>query len=546
MPHNLKPNLSQNIRISEPSTSNGSLSMAAASLALAHTPFSRSPNSKLFPKTPSILLQSSPKTSSRKPFSSCLRPPPSRPPSGSRGIPAARFRFLVAYDDDGAKSKSLIRPRSAGADGGRTAVGFPNVVGILHLVASLGIILAADKLLKQAFVAAAIKFPSALFGMFCVFSVLMVLDYVAPSAAMGLMGFFEPAALFIQRWLPLFYVPSLVVLPLAVRDIPAASGLKICLILVGGWLASLSVAGYTAITIRRIVKTVMIPAEPMTRPSPFTSVELWAWTAIFISTFILALVSPIALGTSARTCLPFLLAATVLGYMVGSGLPSNVKKLFHPIICCAFAADLAALAYGYFSRSGTDAVLADYLTKVSSNPGAGDILMGFLGSVIISFAFSMFQQRKLMKRHAAEIFSSVIIATTFSLYSTAIIGRAVGLESTLTVSILPRCITVALALSIVSLFEGANSSLTAAAVVVTGLVGANFVQAVMDKLQLHDPIARGIATASSAHGLGTAALSAKEPEALPFCAIAYALTGIFGSLLCSIPVVRQSLLFIVK
>lgn len=49
----------------------------------------------------------------------------------------------------------------------------------------------------------------------------------------------------------------------------------------------------------------------------------------------------------------------------------------------------------------------------------------------------------------------------------------------------------------------------------------------------------------SAHGLGTAALSAKEPEALPFCAIAYALTGIFGSLLCSVPAVRQSLLAVV-
>jgi hypothetical protein len=39
-------------------------------------------------------------------------------------------------------------------------------------------------------------------------------------------------------------------------------------------------------------------------------------------------------------------------------------------------------------------LLGDYLTKASSNPGAGDILMGFLGSVIISFAFSMFKQRK--------------------------------------------------------------------------------------------------------------------------------------------------------
>lgn len=88
-----------------------------------------------------------------------------------------------------------------------------------------------DKVLKKAFVAAAIKFPSALFGMFCVFTILMVLDSIVPAAATSLMNFFEPTLLFIQRWLPLFYVPSLVVLPLAVKDIPATSGAKICLII---------------------------------------------------------------------------------------------------------------------------------------------------------------------------------------------------------------------------------------------------------------------------------------------------------------------------
>jgi hypothetical protein len=101
------------------------------------------------------------------------------------------------------------------------------VLGVAHLLVSLGIVLAADKYLKQAFVAASIKFPSALFGMFCVFSVLVVLDTFVPALAKAFMDFFEPATVFIQRWLPLFYVPSLVVLPLAVKDIPAASGLKI-------------------------------------------------------------------------------------------------------------------------------------------------------------------------------------------------------------------------------------------------------------------------------------------------------------------------------
>ncbi|WCJ29044.1 Plastidal glycolate/glycerate translocator 1 chloroplastic [Euphorbia peplus] len=420
-----------------------------------------------------------------------------------------------------------------------------SVVGILHLFVSLGFILAMDKLLKKAFVSAAIKFPSALFGMFCIFSVLIILDSTVPSAATSLMNFFQPALLFIQRWLPLFYVPSLVVLPLSVRDIPAASGLKICYIIAGGWLASLCVAGFTAISVRKIVKTELTEAEPMEKPSAFSSVEVWIWAGIFLASFVSALYYPTLLGTTARTCLPFLLASTVLGYMVGSGLPSAVKNLLHPIICCAVSADLAAVAFGYLSSSGLDPVLGDYLTKAASNPGAGDVLMGFLGSVILSFAFSMFKQRKLVKRHAAEIFTSVIISTVFSLYSTAFAGRLIGLEPNLTVSILPRCITVALALSITSLFEGTNASLTAAVVVVTGLVGANFVQATLNILGFRDPIARGIATASSAHGLGTAALSAKEPEALPFCAIAYALTGIFGSLLCSVPVVRQSLLAIV-
>lgn len=419
------------------------------------------------------------------------------------------------------------------------------VLAIVHLILSLGIVLAMDNLLKQAFQAAEIEFPSALFGMFCTFSILIILDSTIPTAAESLTNFFEPAVLFIHRWLPLFYVPSLVVLPIAVKDIPTASELKILAILVGGWLASLCVAGFTALAVRNYVKTELIAAEPMPKPAPFSASEMWSWAVILLVSLILAFFCPTILGTRARTCLPFLLAATVLGYIIGCRLQSGFKKVLHPIICCALSADLAAFAYGYISKSGFDPVLGYYLTKVSTDPGAGDILMGFLGSVIISFAFSMFKQRKLVKRHATEIFTSIITATIFSLYSTALIGRFLGLERSLTVSILPRCITVALALSIVNFFKGANSSVTAAVVVLTGLVGANFVQFVLDKLRFRDPIARGIATASSAHGLGTAALSAKEPEALPFCAIAYALTGIFGSLICSVPAVRESLLAVI-
>jgi len=59
------------------------------------------------------------------------------------------------------------------------------------------------------------------------------------------------------------------------------------------------------------VKTELIDAEPMEKPSPFSSIEVWAWTGVLLISFAASLVFPSALGTRARTYLPFLLASSV-------------------------------------------------------------------------------------------------------------------------------------------------------------------------------------------------------------------------------------------
>ena len=59
--------------------------------------------------------------------------------------------------------------------------------------------------------------------------------------------------------------------------------------------------------------------------------------------------------------------------------------------------------------------------------GGGDILMSFLGVVILSFGFRIFGQRRLMVRHAPEIFGSTIICSAFSLFATAAFARSLGL-----------------------------------------------------------------------------------------------------------------------
>ncbi|KAG0560853.1 hypothetical protein M758_9G019100 [Ceratodon purpureus] len=475
---------------------------------------------------------------------------------GGCGADAAGLRFKFAGGRIARIGEPpLLRRRApaaprAGSDVGSTvdASGSHGVLHtakeLLHLALSLGSFLALDKYLKNVFLENAIRFPSALFGMLSLFVLLSTLSAINTDAADKVESFFSPAILFIQRWLPLFYVPSLVVVPLAVKGIPAAEGAKIGAILVGGWMGTLLVAGYTAVQVRKMVNTELLPAEPVAKAAPFTNTEIFSWTAIMLLSFGMAVRYPTALGPETTTTAPFLLAATVVGYLVGTSLPAAVKKVFHPIITCALTADLGAYALGMATGKGFEATLGGYLTKNSGSPGAGDMLMGFLGSVILSFAFSMYRQRKVIQRHAAEIITAVVVSSLFSLYSTAGLGRLLGILPSLTCAIIPRCVTVALALPIASLLEGNNPSLTAAAVVVTGLIGANFAQVVMDKFGLKDPIARGMATAASAHGLGTAALAGKEPEALPYCAIAYAITGIVSTLLCTLPPVRTSLLML--
>jgi hypothetical protein len=82
--------------------------------------------------------------------------------------------------------------------------------------------------------------------------------------------------------------------------------------------------------------------------------------------------------------------------------------------------------------------------------------------------------------------------------------HAQGLTSELARAIAPRCITVALALPVgAQLGASSLASITAVSVVLTGLLGANFAQTLLDKLGFKDPITRGLATAASSHGLGT-------------------------------------------
>lgn len=83
-------------------------------------------------------------------------------------------------------------------------------------------------------------------------------------------------------------------------------------------MATLLVAGYTAVQVRKMVNTELLPADPVPKAAPFTSTEMFSWIAIMLLFFGMAVRYPTALGPEATTTAPFLLAATVVGYLVGT------------------------------------------------------------------------------------------------------------------------------------------------------------------------------------------------------------------------------------
>ena len=101
-------------------------------------------------------------------------------------------------------------------------------------------------------------------------------------------------------------------------------------------------------------------------------------------------------------------------------------------------------------------------------------------------------------------------------------------------------LSLSLSLSLSCSCAGADPSLAATIVVITGLIAANFGRALLDVLGVESPVARGLSMGAAGHGLGTAAM-VDEKQAFPFAAIAMALNAAVSSVLVSVPAVRRVL-----
>jgi putative effector of murein hydrolase len=444
---------------------------------------------------------------------------------------------------------------------------------------SAALLVGLDAAFSRLFQTVGIAFPSSLAGCGILLAALLV-------CGDGLYDKLSPGADLLAKWLPVFFVPSLIALPLAAM--PAQSELlKLGVVIVGGFVFTLLSTAYAVVATRKICEWLVPsttgssnttslqseatePADELTRRAATAVMyaqrkhteyrkRLRQWktqklqsSGTLYSFHLLAtfLAGSLAIYTNQMksqyasiSATAFLLASTLTSYAFGTRAPRRFKQVVPPIVTCTVTVWAVAMALARASKTSFTNVLSAYRTG-SSCPlhiGAGDVLLRLLGPAVVSLACSMYSRRKLVRDNLPEIATAVSVSTVGGLFGTAFAVRMLNLASPyLRLSLLSRNITSPLALAIASIL-GADVSFAVTIVVLTGLFGATFGARILDACGIRDNVARGLSLGASAHGLGTAALN-NEPEAFPFAGIAMALTASAATIVVHVPVLKKLLL----
>lgn len=148
-----------------------------------------------------------------------------------------------------------------------------------------------------------------------------------------------------------------------------------------------------------------------------------------------------------------------------------------------------------------------------------------LGPATVALAIPLYRHLHLIRKLWLPILASLILGATLSVASAVLIGRELGASERILISLAPKSVTAPVAMGITEKVGGLPS-LTAALVVLTGVLGAVIGPAVLALVRVRDERARGLALGLNSHGIGTARAFQMSDLAGAFAALAMGLMAL--------------------
>ena len=170
-------------------------------------------------------------------------------------------------------------------------------------------------------------------------------------------------------------------------------------------------------------------------------------------------------------------------------------------------------------------LLALTKTPVEHYQAGGDLIAFFLGPATVALALPLHRQLAHIKKALVPTLMASVFGATTAIFAAVWITRALGGSHDLVASMIPKSTTSPVALAITDTIGGIPA-LTAALVILTGVLGAIAGPGLLRLVHIRNDIAVGLAMGVSAHGIGTARALTQNPTQGAFAALAMALSAV--------------------
>jgi putative effector of murein hydrolase len=174
------------------------------------------------------------------------------------------------------------------------------------------------------------------------------------------------------------------------------------------------------------------------------------------------------------------------------------------------------------------ALMASHLGYAEYAP-ARRILGWFIGPATVALAIPLHRNRRLLAACLAPSLIGLIVGALSTIWAAIALSRLLGLSGILQRSLALKSVTAAVAVEIAGIVH-ADPTLTAAFVVVTGMLGAMIGPWLLDRIGVLHPVARGLALGAISHGQGTAQAALESEISGAIAGIAMGLSAVFCSL----------------
>ena len=152
-----------------------------------------------------------------------------------------------------------------------------------------------------------------------------------------------------------------------------------------------------------------------------------------------------------------------------------------------------------------------------------------LGPATVALALPLYEQRARVRRLALPLLAGLVAGVVVAVVSATALALALGASPQTVLSLAPKSVTTPIAMGI-SERIGGLPSLTAALVIVTGIVGAMCARPLLELVRVRGHDARGFALGVASHGIGAARAFQVSEEMGAFAGLAMGMSALLTSI----------------